>query len=89
MIHKNSLPAPVVGWSLSWVIGSNPANGMSVSMHCHCEQLLYSKTVSARDQAGLVTGFPLRWPRFDPRSGHVVDKVALVQYFSKYFGFSC
>jgi Zn-dependent M28 family amino/carboxypeptidase len=34
-----------------------------------------------------------RWlPRFDPRSGHVgfvVDKVALGQVFSEYFGFPC
>jgi hypothetical protein len=29
------------------------------------------------------------WPtRFNPRSGHVVDNVALVQVFYKYFGFS-
>jgi hypothetical protein len=40
----------------------------------------------------LVTGFPLRRPGFEPRSGHVgfvVDKVALVQVFSEYFGFPC
>jgi hypothetical protein len=38
----------------------------------------------------LVAGFPLRRPGFDPRSGHVgfvVDKAALGQFFSKYFGF--
>jgi hypothetical protein len=41
---------------------------------------------------GLVAGFPLRWPRFEPGSGHVefvVDKVALRQVFSEYFGFPC
>jgi hypothetical protein len=38
----------------------------------------------------LAAGFPLRLPGFDPRSGHVgfvVDKVALGQVSSKYFGF--
>jgi hypothetical protein len=36
--------------------------------------------------------FPTRGPGFDPGSGHVgfvVDKVALGQVFSKYFGFPC
>jgi hypothetical protein len=40
----------------------------------------------------LVAGFPPRRPGFDPRSGHVgfvVDKMALGQVFSEYFGFSC
>jgi hypothetical protein len=40
----------------------------------------------------LVAGFPPRRPGFDPRSGHVgfvVDKVALGQVFSEYFGFPC
>jgi hypothetical protein len=37
-------------------------------------------------------GFPQWWPGFHPRSGHVgfvVDKVALGQDLSKYFGFPC
>jgi hypothetical protein len=37
-------------------------------------------------------GFPHRRPLLRPRSGHVrfeVDKVALVQISSEYFGFSC
>jgi hypothetical protein len=37
----------------------------------------------------LVTGFPPWRPRFEPRSGYVVDKVALGQVFSNYFGFPC
>jgi hypothetical protein len=41
----------------------------------------------------LVAGFPPRRPGFDPRSDHVglvvVDKVALGQVFSEYFGFPC
>jgi hypothetical protein len=40
----------------------------------------------------LVTGFPPRRPRFDPRSRHVgfvVDKVALWQVFTECFGFPC
>jgi hypothetical protein len=40
----------------------------------------------------LVAGFPPRWPGFEPRSGHgefVVDKVALGQVFSEFFGFPC
>jgi hypothetical protein len=40
----------------------------------------------------LVAGFPPRWPRFEPRSGHVgcvVDKVALGLVFSEYFCFPC
>jgi hypothetical protein len=40
----------------------------------------------------LVAGFPPRWTGLHPRSGHVgfmVDKVALVQVFSEYFGFPC
>jgi hypothetical protein len=40
----------------------------------------------------LVAGFPLRRPGVEPRSGHVrfvVDKVALGQVYSEYFGFPC
>jgi hypothetical protein len=40
----------------------------------------------------LVAGFPPRRPGFEPGSGHVgfvVDKVALGQVFSEYFGFPC
>jgi hypothetical protein len=40
----------------------------------------------------LVSGFPPRRPRFKPGSGQVgfeVDKVALGQVFSEYFGFPC
>jgi hypothetical protein len=40
----------------------------------------------------LVSGFPPRWPRFDPRLGHVgfvLNEVALGQVFSEYFGFPC
>jgi hypothetical protein len=33
----------------------------------------------------LIAGFPLQWPG----SGQVVDKVALGQVFSEYFGFRC
>jgi hypothetical protein len=35
----------------------------------------------------LVAGFPPRRPGFEPRSGHMVDKVAPGQFFSEYFGF--
>jgi hypothetical protein len=38
----------------------------------------------------LVSGFPPRRPEFEPQFGHVgfvVDKVALRQVFSEYFGF--
>jgi hypothetical protein len=41
---------------------------------------------------GLVAGFSPRRPRFYPRSGHVgfvLEKVALEQVFSEYFGFLC
>jgi hypothetical protein len=40
----------------------------------------------------LVTDFPPRRPRFEPRSGHVgfvVEKMVLRQVFSEYFGFPC
>jgi hypothetical protein len=40
----------------------------------------------------LVAGFPPRRPGFDPGSGQVgfvVDKAALGQVFSEYFGFPC
>jgi hypothetical protein len=40
----------------------------------------------------LVAGFSPQRPGFEPRSGHVgfvVDKVALGQVFSEYFGFPC
>jgi hypothetical protein len=42
--------------------------------------------------SGGVAGFPPRRTGFEPRSGHVgfvVDKVALGQVFSEYFGFPC
>jgi hypothetical protein len=41
---------------------------------------------------GLVPGFSPRRPGFEPRSGHVgfvVDRVALGQVSSEYFGFPC
>jgi hypothetical protein len=40
----------------------------------------------------LVSGFPRRWLGFEPGSGCVgfmVDKVAVAQIFSEYFGFPC
>jgi hypothetical protein len=40
----------------------------------------------------LVAGFPPRRPGFEPgygQVGFVVDKVALGQVFSEYFGFPC
>jgi hypothetical protein len=40
----------------------------------------------------VIAGFPPRRLGFKPGSGHVgfvVDKVALGQVFSKYFGFPC
>jgi hypothetical protein len=37
----------------------------------------------------LVAGFPPRRPGFEPRSGHVVDKVTLRQVSSEHFGFHC
>jgi hypothetical protein len=40
----------------------------------------------------LVAGFPPRRPGLEPRSGHVrfvVDKVALGEVLSEYFGFPC
>jgi hypothetical protein len=39
----------------------------------------------------LVAGFPPRRPEFAPEQhvGFVVDKAALGQVFSEYFGFSC
>jgi hypothetical protein len=40
----------------------------------------------------MAKGFPPRRPAFDPRFGQVVfvvDKVALGQVFSEYFGFPC
>jgi hypothetical protein len=40
----------------------------------------------------LLANFSPRRPEFDPRSGHmgsVVDKVAVEQIFSEYFGFPC
>jgi hypothetical protein len=49
-------------------------------------------SASAASCKRLVAGFPPRRPGFDPRSGHVgfvVDKVALGQIFSEYFGFPC
>jgi hypothetical protein len=48
--------------------------------------------VSVPQLRRLLAGFTLRRPGFDPESGHmgfVVDKVALKQVFSEYFGFSC
>jgi hypothetical protein len=49
-------------------------------------------TLSAVGRAIAQAGFPPRRPGFEPRSdrvGFAVDKVALGQVFSEYFGFSC
>jgi hypothetical protein len=48
--------------------------------------------LAARQLKRLVAGFPPRRPGFDLGSGQVgfvVDKVALAQVFSEYFGFPC
>jgi hypothetical protein len=48
--------------------------------------------VAAPQLKRLVAGFPSRGPGFAPECGHVgfvVDKLALGQVFSKYFGFPC
>jgi hypothetical protein len=54
---------------------------------------LYTRIFQTRNSfLRLVAGFPPRRPGFDPRSGYVgfvVDKVALGQVFSEYFGFPC
>jgi hypothetical protein len=47
---------------------------------------------SAITQAVSLAGFPPRRPGFEPGSGHVefvVDKVAMGQVFSEYFGLPC
>jgi hypothetical protein len=49
-------------------------------------------TVAVPQLRRLVAGFLSRRHGFEPRSGHVgfiVDKVALGQVFSEYFGFPC
>jgi hypothetical protein len=51
---------------------------------------LVRPNLAAPELKRLVAGFPPRRPGFNPRSGHVgfvVDKVALGQVFSEYFGF--
>jgi hypothetical protein len=40
----------------------------------------------------IVVCFPLQWCGFEPESGHLgyeVDRAALAQVFSQYFGFPC
>jgi hypothetical protein len=54
------------------------------------DYLLYLLAMSQLKR--LVAGFPPRRPGFYPRSSHVgfvVEKVALEQVFSEYFGFPC
>jgi hypothetical protein len=46
-------------------------------------------TVNGHAIAQAVTDFPSWWPGFDPRLGHVVDKVALGQVFSDHLSFPC
>jgi hypothetical protein len=65
--------------------------------HNHPGQVQFSGRRAEWTQFGikknnLVAGFPPRRPGFEPRSsrvGFVVDKVALGQVFSEYFGFPC
>jgi hypothetical protein len=55
-----------------------------------CEMTVIVKAVP--ELRRLVSGFPQRQPGLEPGSGHVgfvVDKVALGQVFSEYFGFPC
>jgi hypothetical protein len=54
--------------------------------------VLFRYNLAAPYLRRLVAGFPLRRPGFELESGHVgfvVDKVALRQVFSQYFGFPC
>jgi hypothetical protein len=52
----------------------------------------HTSTAAAPELTGLVAGFPLRRPGFEPRSGHmgfVVDRMALGQVLSGYSCFPC
>jgi hypothetical protein len=65
----------------------NPVTGIAQLGAMVSMSALYS-----RSSRRLVAGFPPRRPGFEPGSGHVgfvVDKVALEEVFSEYFGFPC
>jgi hypothetical protein len=57
-----------------------------------CEAVQYDLVVAVPELRRLVPGFPPQQPGFSPSSRHVgfvVDKMALGQVSSEYFGFLC
>jgi hypothetical protein len=88
---------------LHWKVVVQISAGLTVSEHFLSpsrqmqEQYLklghiLSITFSTDCSVTMILGFPPRRPGLEPRSGHVgfvVDKVALGQIFSEYFGFPC
>jgi hypothetical protein len=52
----------------------------------------YRELMAVPRHTRLVAGYPRRWPGFEPDSSHVgsvVERAALGQVFSEYFGFPC
>jgi hypothetical protein len=82
-------------WSRAFDTGAHmflstyhPSRSSSAGQHINISHYLLHYKNHAIAQAG----FQLRRPGFDPKSVHVgfvVDKVAMGQVFSEYFGFSC
>jgi hypothetical protein len=67
------------------ICGRQSSTGVEVQVH-------YWSTRIMQQLRRLVGGLPSRRPRIEPESGHVefvVDKVALGQFISEYFGFPC
>jgi hypothetical protein len=70
----------------------NSCDICETQFHTHTEKQKKIFRLAAPQLKRLVAGFPPRRPGFDPGSGqvgYVVDKVALRQVFSEYFGFPC
>jgi hypothetical protein len=68
-------------WAHSYLIQSSTCSYICIDLYRPCHKV-----------RRLVSGFPPRRPGFEPGSGHVgfaVNKMALGQVFSEYFGFTC
>jgi hypothetical protein len=77
-----------VSWRISLLKPRRKSSNYSISI----SHIKPRGSLAAPQLRRLVTGFPMRWPRFEPRYGHmgfVVDKVALGQVISDYLGFCC
>jgi hypothetical protein len=79
-------------WIRNVPSASTKARNLFTKLHSLSERPFFNGCASTQFPYSFIHRLPLWRPGLEPRSGHmgfVVDKVALRQVFSEYFGFPC